>query len=318
MKITYYCIYCNTELSLSPLKGHIGALYCEKCLRFYPISKNIVDVPEILPDFYRDLTDDKRWLIDNQIDVPLQIIEHEIKMEHLNKRMKFIVNAIKDAMIPYDISGEEYPSLYEKEYLNFFLAQIKEASMILDLACGNGRHLPDLCKNADYVVGLDLSVSNLKRAKVVASKFNNIELVRSDILNLPFKSEFFDGIWFCQAFEYVPPDFRRKILSQLYKILKPGGIVFMSVETWQDPSIITTMKELFGDLKYFLLWKVIKRKPLLWGEFLYPVRIDDKLSIWHYHVHTSKRALLKLLRELNFQIVKLKIGDGYIHVICKK
>ena len=187
MKITYYCIYCNTELSLSPLKGHIGALYCEKCLRFYPISKNIVDVPEILPDFYRDLTDDKRWLIDNQIDVPLQIIEHEIKMEHLNKRMKFIVNAIKDAMIPYDISGEEYPSLYEKEYLNFFLAQIKEASMILDLACGNGRHLPDLCKNADYVVGLDLSVSNLKRAKVVASKFNNIELVRSDILNLPFK-----------------------------------------------------------------------------------------------------------------------------------
>lgn len=137
------------------------------------------------------------------------------------------------------------------------------------------------------------------------------------MLNLPFVRNTFDGIWFSQAFEYIPPDFRRNFLHQLSGILKPGGILFASIETWQYPSISVTIKEFLGDLKYYLFWRIVKAKPLRWGEFLYPLSIKHR-KVWHYYVHTSKKIILKLLKETGFEITKLKLGDGYIHILCRK
>jgi len=43
-----------------------------------------------------------------------------------------------------------------------------------------------------------------------------------------------------------------------------------------------------------------------------------KCKVWHYHVHTDKWTLCKLLQKRGVRSLKLKLYGGYIYVICKK
>ncbi len=160
----------------------------------------------------------------------------------------------------------------------------------------------------------------LEMAKKKCRARNNITFVKGSMFCLPCQENEFDGIWFSQAFEYVPPDRREELLSSLKRILKPGGVLYMSVESWMYPSLWDSLKELWGDFKLFCYWKFWKREPLLWGEFLYHLGAEDtraRCSSWHYHVHTDKWTLLKLLRKLGFTILNLDPYGGYIYTLCK-
>jgi uncharacterized protein YbaR (Trm112 family) len=50
-----------------------GALYCNKCTRFYPI---IEEIPIMLPDELRDKKQDMEFLDKNQKKLPEKIIKH--------------------------------------------------------------------------------------------------------------------------------------------------------------------------------------------------------------------------------------------------
>ena len=50
-----------------------GALYCNKCSRFYPI---IEEIPIMLPDELRDKKQDVEFLDKNQKKLPEKIIKH--------------------------------------------------------------------------------------------------------------------------------------------------------------------------------------------------------------------------------------------------
>jgi len=50
-----------------------GALYCDKCTRFYPI---IEEIPIMLPDELRDKKQDMEFLDKNQKKLPEKIIKH--------------------------------------------------------------------------------------------------------------------------------------------------------------------------------------------------------------------------------------------------
>ena len=50
-----------------------GALYCDKCSRFYPI---IEEIPIMLPDELRDKKQDMEFLDKNQKKLPEKIIKH--------------------------------------------------------------------------------------------------------------------------------------------------------------------------------------------------------------------------------------------------
>jgi len=92
----------------------------------------------------------------------------------------------------------------------------------------------------------------------------------------------------------------------------------MSVETWQYPSLWATIKELVGDISLFSYWRVIKRRPLIWGEYLYYLPPTVEYRGWHYHVHTSKKTLNKLVKNLGFRMLQQRLYDGYIYLIYKR
>ena len=244
------------------------------------------------------------------------------------KRVDFIGELPKLILPPYEASEVyeeeivgEFENEIEQRFFSHFVSLINPQASILDLACGDGRHTLRLAQNVSQVVAFDLSANNLRLAKEKCSKIPSITYGRGSYFELSFTSDLFDGIWFSQAFEYVPPDKREELLNSLNSILKTSGILYMSVETWVDSNFLTSLINLFSDFKLFCYWKFVKGKPLLWGEFLYYLsssNIRDRCAGWHYHVHSDEWTLRKLLKRTGFMIIDINIQDGYFYVLCKK
>ena len=66
---------------------------------------------------------------------------------------------------------------------------------ILDLGCGDGRHLIFLAQQGCMPVGVDNAIWGLRRAREWANKETlSIHLVHADVCFLPLKAESFDQI----------------------------------------------------------------------------------------------------------------------------
>ncbi|MCC7559661.1 MAG: class I SAM-dependent methyltransferase [Methanobacterium sp.] len=79
---------------------------------------------------------------------------------------------------------------------------------ILDLGCGTGRHAIELVKRGYHVTGVDLSENMLSKARENARKAGvEIDFMKADARNLPFKNEFDIVIMICEgAFPLMETD----------------------------------------------------------------------------------------------------------------
>lgn len=94
---------------------------------------------------------------------------------------------------------------------------------ILDVGCGTGRHAIELTKRGYSVTGIDLSASQLKRAREKAeSNRLKIDFRELDARNLPFIEEFDIAIMLCEGgFPLMETDeMNYEILESVTKSLK--------------------------------------------------------------------------------------------------
>ena len=115
--------------------------------------------------------------------------------------------------------------------------QFDKSLKILDVGCGTGRHAIELTKRGYCVIGVDLSESQLKRAKEKAEEANLcIDFQCQDARNLPFTGEFDVAIMLCEgSFPLMETDeMNYEILKNVTKSLKP-----------QAKFIFTTLNGLF-------------------------------------------------------------------------
>jgi 2-polyprenyl-3-methyl-5-hydroxy-6-metoxy-1,4-benzoquinol methylase len=97
---------------------------------------------------------------------------------------------------------------------------------ILDVGCGTGRHAIELTKRGYKVTGIDLSESQLQKAREKASEQGlEIDFRRQDARYLSFDKEFDLAIMICEgAFPLMETDeMNFQILEGVSKALKPGG-----------------------------------------------------------------------------------------------
>jgi SAM-dependent methyltransferase len=108
---------------------------------------------------------------------------------------------------------------------------------ILDVGCGNGRHLVHLARLGFQVTGLDSSWWGLQVAQEwLAEESLNIELVLADMRQpFPFRSESFQGVLATQVIHHalLPTVIRTAV--EIDRILMPGGLLFVSVPMPHDP-----------------------------------------------------------------------------------
>lgn len=111
----------------------------------------------------------------------------------------------------------------------------KSGDNILDLGCGDGFYLFLLSKLG---LNLQLTGSDFDEAGLEAAKRNlnnkKIKLIRGNLMQrLPFSSNEFDKIVLSEVAEHLPNDL--KGLKEVYRILKPGGLLCLSVPNANYP-----------------------------------------------------------------------------------
>jgi SAM-dependent methyltransferase len=113
----------------------------------------------------------------------------------------------------------------ECDFLEKELARNTRAR-ILDIGCGTGRHTLELTRRGYTVVGVDLSDSQLTRAREKAAALN-LEIVfrKEDARALPFSHEFDLAIMMCEGgFPLMETDeMNYQILQSAARALKPAG-----------------------------------------------------------------------------------------------
>lgn len=101
-----------------------------------------------------------------------------------------------------------------------------KGTRILDIGCGTGRHALELTRRGYAVVGIDLSESQLKRAKAKAAEQRlPIDFQKHDARNLPFRNEFNLVMMICGgAFPLMETDeMNFQILRNAAEALLPRG-----------------------------------------------------------------------------------------------
>jgi ubiquinone/menaquinone biosynthesis C-methylase UbiE len=211
------------------------------------------------------------------------------------KRERFLSEMSKEAIASYEDPYRDWDE-DEKIFLPQFLALMGNQKQVLDLAGGYAKAAPLLVKDGNSVVLADLSTHSLRDGRNALGS-TGIQFIQMDmLLDLPFEDGAFDGIWFSEAFEYVPPDKRAEFLRSLRRVVKVNGIVFMNAEGLSKD---TTM---FAYLKNYLYWKLVKRAPVKWGEYIYRLDLPGYMG-WHYHSLTLSRRIEKDIRASRFEIV---------------
>jgi 2-polyprenyl-3-methyl-5-hydroxy-6-metoxy-1,4-benzoquinol methylase len=104
---------------------------------------------------------------------------------------------------------------------------------ILDVGCGTGRHAIELTKRGYPVTGIDLSDSQLKRAREKAENSGlAIEFLKLDARDLPFDQNFNVAIMLCEGgFPLMETDeMNFEILRNVTKsITAPGKFIFTTL-----------------------------------------------------------------------------------------
>ncbi|MEH2295059.1 class I SAM-dependent methyltransferase [Nostoc sp.] len=98
---------------------------------------------------------------------------------------------------------------------------IHSDSQVLDLCCGSGQTTQFLVKLSQNVTGLDASPKSLQRARLNVPLASYVEAFAQE---MPFPNNLFDVVHTSVALHEMEPQQLRKIINEVYRVLKPGGM----------------------------------------------------------------------------------------------
>jgi SAM-dependent methyltransferase len=113
---------------------------------------------------------------------------------------------------------------------------LKPGLKILDIGCGSGRHTSAAyqCRNAT-VIGVDLNFDDLNEARGRLQLHDRLgehgggiwALSAADVLNLPFKDQYFDLVICSEVLEHISS--YRAAIREIVRVLQPGSNLVVSV-----------------------------------------------------------------------------------------
>jgi len=131
----------------------------------------------------------------------------------------------------YNLIGRFYDLLYHRLIRGYVESAgalmdevIEEGDLVLDVGCGTGLLTYLAEPKAKGVVGIDLSIGMLHKARRKRLPDQNLLFVNGDALNLPLKSEF-DCCVSAFMLVMLPKELRWKVIEEMCRLLKPGGQV---------------------------------------------------------------------------------------------
>ncbi len=150
------------------------------------------------------------------------------KLKYSDNYLMSVRQRYKDAMDAKRVEVDSSKAIKAGDTIQFHYelasAAIKGSEYVLDLACGSGFGTNFLSVDAGKIIGVDNDQKMIDQANDVYS-MNNIEFLTADVLELPIDSNSIDAVVAFEIIEHVAPE---AILSEISRVLKPGGIICLS------------------------------------------------------------------------------------------
>lgn len=189
---TVVCPFCKSDLDYRAEEAH-----CRKCGRDFPEQNGILCFGTEDEFYEGKFTETKDWSLG--------------QINGIKKIFKALYRSISIGA-------------FEARFLSKQLKEIipNDHAWILDFGCGGGAAiLPE----HGYVTGVDLSVSSLLEAR---SLYNRVYQIDGE--HLPFADASFDCVYTSHVFGHIPLHQKSHVISEIHRVLKPGGYLLSSIE----------------------------------------------------------------------------------------
>ena len=132
------------------------------------------------------------------------------------------------------LESEADPAFARRAKIIFENLELSGKEKVLEVGCGRGFYVKTLKEvwPGLQVTGVDLNPKYLEQAKEFKGDLR-VELRVADATDLPFADDTFDRIIASEVLEHIPND--EKAISEIFRVLKPGGIVMITVPNKNYP-----------------------------------------------------------------------------------
>lgn len=120
-------------------------------------------------------------------------------------------------------------------YVHPRLLDMVDGCHVLDLGCGYGRTAMDMASRAAHVVGVDINAAEIDYAQR-KNKQENVTFKVMDGARCELPSESFDVLTLFGVLGGVQKKVRDDILQESMRLLRPGGMLYISEHTIHDES----------------------------------------------------------------------------------
>jgi len=190
------------------------------------------------------------------------------------------------------------------EELKFILKYITPDDKVLDLGCGNGRFYRLIQQKTNDYVGIDSSEELIAEAE---RQHPEASFKVANALKLPFLDNFFDKVLSIAVLHHIPSKkFREKFFKEITRVIKPGGLLVLTVWNLQQNK---KAKKLI--LKYGLL-KILGLSKLDFRDIFYPWKNQKGKILAQRYIHCfTKREIRELTEGAGLKVKELKeIGEA--------
>lgn len=137
--------------------------------------------------------------------------------------------------------------------IDFRFFPIVDGDFVLDLGCGEGRHIIHAYLAADAIcVGADLNLQDLKTTRTRFLPFkrethDGFYLQQVNALRLPYADASFNKIICSEVLEHIEE--YQQVLDEIYRLLKPGGLLAISVPRYWPEKICWWLSEAYHQVE---------------------------------------------------------------------
>jgi SAM-dependent methyltransferase len=215
----------------------------------------------------------------------------------LQERRATVEAQYDDESLEFD--DQPYPTTSHQDFVRRLVETCPADGIVLDAPCGTGRYFAQIRGAGRQVVGIDQSAGMLEqaRAKGLATRLEHVGLQE-----LAFDAEF-DGSMTIDGMENIPPEDWPVVLANLRRAVRPGGHLYLTVETQDDSDI----EAAFADNQ-------AKGLPAVRGEI-----IEGDTAGYHYY--PGRERVLRWLTAEGLQVVDegfdQEDGWGYWHLLVR-